>query len=112
MSELNRIPNFPVPLEQRGVTSKDWYFFWSGLFRRIAPAREAAVTPGASPYIYSAQVGGALIVRGGTVTIIEFSRDGTTWFDVGVIAGMLPINAADQLRITYAVAPTLTFVPQ
>lgn len=112
MSELNRIPSFTTALDQRGVTSKDWYFFWSGLFRRIPPAREAAVTPGASPYTYSAPVGGALIVQGGTVTLIEFSRDGVTWFDTGVIAGMLPVNAADQLRITYAVAPTLTFVPQ
>jgi hypothetical protein len=112
VSELNRIPTFTTDLERGGVIAKDWYFFWTGLFRRLPPSREAAVTPGASPYIYSAPVGGALIVQGGTVTLIEFSRDGVTWFDVGVVAGMLPVNAADQLRITYAVAPTLTFVPQ
>lgn len=111
MSQLNNLPNYPVPLEVNGKTSKDWYFFWSGLFRKLPPAAEAAVTPGASPYIYSPAVGGTVIVSGGTVSAIAFSRDGVTFYATGQTAGMFTLNAADQLRITYTVVPTVTFVP-
>jgi hypothetical protein len=111
-SQFNSMPNYTVPLEVGKVTSKDWYFFWSGLFRGLAPGNVEPVVVTASPFVYSATRRGSLIVKGGTVTLIEFSRDGgTTYYDVGVIAGMFPVNAADLVRITYAVAPTVTFVP-
>jgi hypothetical protein len=109
--QLNTIPNYPVPLQIGKNTSKDWYFFWSGLFRGLPPAAVAAVTPGVSPYIYSAPVRGSLIVSGGTVSAIAFSRDGTTFYVTGQTAGMFLLAAADQLRITYTVLPTVTFVP-
>lgn len=111
MSQFNSLPNYPVPLEVGKHTSKDWYFFWSGLWRGLPPAAEVAVTPGASPYTYSAAVRGSVIVSGGTVSAIAFSRDGVTFYNVGQVAGMFLLNAADQLRITYTVVPTVTFVP-
>lgn len=110
-SQFNNLPNYPVPLEAGNFTSKDWYFFWSGLFRGLPPAAEVPVTLGASPYTYSASVRGSLIVNGGTVSVVEFSRDGVTFYTTGATAGMFALNAADRLRITYAVAPTVTFVP-
>lgn len=111
MSQRNSLPNYPVPLKVGEFTSKDWYFFWAGLYNGLPPAAEVAVTPGISPYTYSAPVRGSLIVNGGTVTVVAFSRDGVTFYTTGAIAGMFLLNAADQLKITYAVAPTLTFVP-
>lgn len=111
MSQRNSIPNYPVPLEVGKHTSKDWYFFWAGLYNGLPPAAEIAVTLGASPYTYSAAVRGSVIVSGGTVSAIAFSRDGVTFYNVGQVAGMFLLNAADQLRITYTVLPTVTFVP-
>ncbi len=111
MSQLNSLPNYPVPLEKGGNTTKDWYFFWSGLFRGLPPAAEVAVTLGASPYIYSAPVRGSVIINGGTVSAVAFSRDGVTFYTTGQTAGMFALNASDQLRITYTVLPTVTFVP-
>jgi hypothetical protein len=111
MSQRNNLPNYPVPLEVNGKTSKDWYFFWAGLFNGLPPATEIAVTPGVSPYVYSAPVRGSVIVSGGTVSAIAFSRDGVTFYNVGQTSGMFLLNAADQLRITYTVVPTVTFVP-
>lgn len=52
------------------------------------------------------------IVFGGTVSKVEFSRDGTTWYDVGVIAGMFGLSPSDRLRVTYTVAPTMTLIPR
>ena len=109
--QLNRLPNFNVPLTLKGITSKDWFFFWAGLYNGLAPAIETAITPGASPYTYSAPVKGSVIVSGGTVSAIDFSRDGSTFYTTGQTAGMFTLNAQDRLKVTYTVVPTMTFVP-
>jgi hypothetical protein len=111
MTQLNVLPNFMVPLDQKGITTKDWYFFWAGLYSGLAPAAEMPVTVGASPFTYSAPVKGSVIVSGGTVSLIEFSRNGTTFYTTGQTAGMFTLNASDRLRVTWAVLPTITFVP-
>lgn len=109
--QFNSLPNYPVPLITGGRTESAWYRFWAGLFNGLAPAAEVPVTLGASPYVYSAPVKGFVIVSGGTVSAVEFSRDGVTFYSYGVTAGPFPLNAADRIRITYTVAPTVTFVP-
>lgn len=115
MTQLNSLPNFPTPLQvqtsQGPVTSKDWYFFWAGLFQGLAPAIEKAVTLTGSPFTYAAVAKGSLIVSGGTVSLIQFTRNGTTLYNTGQTSGMFTLNAADRLIITYTVAPTVTFVP-
>ena len=74
----------------------------------------AGVTPGASPYTYQNTSGrlGDMIVSGGAVTTIDFSRDNATFYSVGVVSGVFPLSAYDFLRVTYTVAPTMTFIPR
>ena len=105
------MPTYAAPLELGRNTSKDWYFFWSGLFRGLAPGNVEPVTVGVTPYEYSAVKRGSMIVEGGTVSLIEFSRDGTDYYDVGATAGMFALNASDRLRVAYSVVPNMTFVP-
>lgn len=109
--QFNSIPTYQVDLIQGRVTASPWYFFWQGLFRGLAPGAEIPVTPGASPYTYTAAVKGFMIVSGGTVSAVSFSRDGTTFYNYGLTSGPFPLNAADRIRVTYTVAPTMTFVP-
>lgn len=109
--QFNSIPTYQTPLVNGRVTQSSWYRFWQGIFTGAAPGAESPVTPGASPYTYTAPFRGFLIVQGGTVSLIEFSRGGTTYRNVGVTAGAIPANSQDLIRITYTVAPTLTFVP-
>lgn len=52
-----------------------------------------------------------LLVSIGTVTLIEFSRDGTVFDVVGLIAGQFHLNPGDWLRITHIVAPTVVCYP-
>ncbi len=112
MQQFNKTPNFAVPMMVRGGNQKDWFFFLDGLFRGLAPGNVVPVTATASPMVYTAPVRGNLIVRGGTVSKVEFSRDGTTFYDTAQTQGIFPLNAADLLRITYSVAPVaLTFIP-
>lgn len=70
----------------------------------------AGITVGASPFTYNntASNDQSVIVKGGTVSKIEFSRDNITYFDVGVVAGMFTVSKGDYLRVTYTVVPTMT----
>ena len=75
----------------------------------------AAVQPiavGASPFTYQNSQDAAIvvIVSGGTVTTIQFSRDGTNWYTVGLLAGQFWLNPGDRLRVTYVVAPNMYYV--
>jgi hypothetical protein len=103
----------PIVME-RALAQKDWYLFFTNLYTAVTdglpqPEEEAAIT--ASPYVYTAVIRGQAHVDGGTVSLIEFSRDGTTWYDAGITAGFITMDRADSLRIAYAVAPTVTFFP-
>lgn len=109
--QFNNAPSYNQPLTVGSVTSKDWYFFWNALWKGLAPRFETALTPSASPYTYSPEIKGSVIVSGGTVSLIRFTRNGTTFYNVGATAGMFTLNAADRLEVTYTVVPTMTFVP-
>jgi hypothetical protein len=73
-----------------------------------------AITVGASPYTfqntntYPADV----VVNGGTVSAVAFSRDNVTFYTVGQINGMFALSSYDFLRVTYTLAPTMTLVPR
>lgn len=69
------------------------------------------VTPGASPYTFTANRDGFLIVQGGTVSRIDYIRLAST-VQIGVVAGLFPVQLGDGIRITYTVAPTITFIPR
>lgn len=109
--QLNKIPLFTTPLIDRGVINKDWFFFWTGLFTGIAPEPEVGIAVGASPFLLTAVRGGFVIVQGGTVSLIEFSRDGVTFYNTGQTSGCIPVGKSDLIRITYSVLPNVTFVP-
>lgn len=76
----------------------------------VAPS---AITVTASPFSYvnTGNVTAAVLVSGGTVTTIEFSRNGTDFFLIGLLAGQFVLAPNDRLRVTYAVAPTMTRIP-
>ena len=109
----NTIPQFEQRvIRQGGVTAKEWYFFFQALWKGLPQALEVPVVPGPTPFTYTAPTRGFLIVQGGTISLVQFSRDGSTNYSVGTTAGSFPLSQGDQLIINYSVAPTLTFVPQ
>jgi hypothetical protein len=103
----------PMLGEQRSA-AKDWYVFFYTLYNAVTqglPQAEAAITLTVSPFAYQALIRGQLLIAGGTVSAIEFSRNRTTFYNAGITAGFVQMDAGDQVRVTYTVAPTLTFVP-
>jgi hypothetical protein len=52
-----------------------------------------------------------VVVSGGTVTLIEFSRGGSALINIGILGGVVRLAPADRIRVTYVVAPTMTQIP-
>lgn len=73
-----------------------------------------AISVTASPFTYSNATGGNVdvIVSGGGISLLEFSRDGTTFYSTGSFYGMFSLSPYDRLRATYVSAPTMTLVPR
>lgn len=103
----------PIVMD-RAMAQKDWYLFFSNLYTAVTeglPQPEEAVILTASPMSYSAVIRGQVHIGGGTVSVIEFSRDGTNWYDTGITAGFVQMDRNDKVRVTYSVAPTITYFP-
>lgn len=69
----------------------------------------SSVTVGASPFDYAAPSDGCVAVVGGTVTALAYGRQGAF---TTISGGLVPVKKGDAVRITYTVAPTVTFIPQ
>lgn len=70
---------------------------------------------GASPYTYtnSGDFDVTAIVSGGTVSSVQFTRDGTNFFTVSTATNAsVVLNPGDAVRVTYTVLPTLTLIPR
>ena len=79
----------------------------------FAMGPRSVITVGASPFsfINTESVPIEVFISVGTVTTIEFSRDGVTFDLVGLLAGQFRLNPGDRLRVTYAVVPTMVYYP-
>lgn len=69
-----------------------------------------AITPGASPFTYEAPAPGFVLLTGGTVSSVTWSRDGATFLATGMTAGFFPCEAGDMIVVTYTVAPTMNLL--
>jgi hypothetical protein len=84
-----------------------WYRFFNALSQsNQAPS---AATVGASPFSYTAPQAGVVLISGGTVSLVEYGRGGV-FTNIGTVAGAVPVSQGDVVRVTYTVAPTMTFV--
>jgi len=84
--------------------------------RRIKLGNEAVppsnITVTASPFAYqnTGLYDADVIINGGTVTQIEFSRDNSTFYTIGTTQGMVRLSPNDRVVVTYSSAPTMTLV--
>lgn len=106
------MPRSQTPVESGGLMDKDWYRFHVSMYNAVtlgAPQPAQAIEVGASPFVYQAVIRGQAHVGGGTVSAVEFSRNGTDWYDAGITAGFVEMDARDYLRVTYSGLPAVTF---
>lgn len=108
---FSAIPNYREPMLEKGTLMRAWYQFFVDLWKGRPPGDKLALTPAASPFTYNAQSKGFVIVQGGTVSLVQFSR-GTSNHNTGSTQGCFPLSQGDSLIVTYSGTPTLTWVPQ
>lgn len=79
----------------------------------LASTAVSTVTVGASPFVWQNTSGSpiTLVLSGGNVSLIEMSRDNSTYYGIGLIAGAIRVAAGDYIRVTYLVAPTIKLFP-
>ena len=85
---------------------------WNGFFQQLVQAAPAVanITPTGSPFDYTANVKGSLIISGGTVSAISLIR-GTVTIPLSTTRPLIiPISIGDTIRTTYSVAPTFQFL--
>lgn len=70
-----------------------------------------AVAPGASPFTWTNTTGGPVqvIVSGGTVTAVNLVIGGIDYV-AGMLAGVFTVRSGAGIKVTYTVAPTMTYV--
>jgi len=77
------------------------------------PQPVASITVGASPFTYQNldHYPEDIIISGGTVSSIAWSRDGSTYYNLGLTSGVFHLEPGEYLQVTYTAAPTMTKVP-
>ena len=77
-------------------------------------AQPSVIVLGPSPYTYINNTGypADVIVSGGGVSLLEFSRNGVTFFSTGSFYGMFTLSPYDRLRVTYLPPPNMTLIPR
>lgn len=112
MIQYNRMPDVSQPLNPKGTTAAGWFRFWQGLWSGTPTGPQSVITVKSSPFSYVAPAGGSVLISGGTVSQIQYSRDGANFYVTGQTAGMLPVSQGDTLVVTYSVPPTMVFFPR
>ena len=79
-----------------------------------ASVQPSSIVVGASPFTYTNQTGGTVdvMISGGGISKLLFSRNGSTFYNTGSYYGMFTLSPWDQLQVTYVTAPTMTLIPR
>ena len=94
--------------DDEGMVSLAWWQFFN-LLAPSQPLKESAITVSASPFAYTAQSNGNVLVTGGTVSAISLTR--VSAHATGLTAGFIPVDNKDIVTVTYSSLPTMTFIP-
>jgi hypothetical protein len=110
MTQYRQVPVFEQPIKQGENTSSPWYRYFQAHDLGQPPGAESVIKVVGSPFIYQAPRKGLVIVSGGTVSEIDYSRSGT-FYNTGLTSGTFQVAMADRIRVIFSVAPTVVFSP-
>lgn len=110
-SQFRTVPTYEQQITPGNHNDSTWYRYFQQNEKGTPPSSETTVTLTASPFSYAAPAKGFVVISGGTVSAIMFSRTMGTFYLTGQTAGMFPLSQNDVLKITYTVKPSMVFVP-
>jgi hypothetical protein len=108
VTQYRQVPVFEQPIKQGENTSSPWYRYFQAHDLGQPPGTETTITVGASPFIYQAPRKGIVIVNGGTVSAISYSRSGT-FYATGQTTGTFTLAMGDQLKVVFSGKPQVVF---
>jgi hypothetical protein len=115
MVKASRFDSAPLQtaIDEQEPRWRKWFLdVWSNINALSLPLPTVIVVT-ASPFIYQYLGAGQVdvIVSGGTVNPVQFSRDGVNYFTIATATpGMFSLSQGDYLKVTYTVAPTMELV--
>lgn len=116
-TQFRQAPTYTDQIAAGQHNSATWYRYFQQGEVGTPPSAEVPLTAaqiGASPFSYQAPRKGFVIISGGTVSAIAFSRTlgpPPVFYATGLTAGIFPVSQNDVLRVTYSGKPVMTFVP-
>lgn len=111
MTERRGIPTYTQPLTKGDNMSASWRRWFHDIEVGTPPSNEQTIIPTGSPFTYQALLRGYVIIQGGSVSQVSFSRTPAIFYNTGQTSGMFSVNLGDSLKVTYSMAPTMVFVP-
>lgn len=109
--QFRTVPTYIQGIAEGVRNNTYWYRYFQAADTGQPPASETAVTLTGSPLSFVAPRAGFVIITGGTVTSVMYSRTPGTFYLTGHIAGQFQLSQNDVLKITYTGTPTITFAP-
>lgn len=110
---ITEVPPYDVPMyEDTGMITR-WKGYWVALDLAINGTQVNAITvTGTSPITIQniMPCDQIYFTAGGAGVIIEYSRDGSTYFPTGVTSGQVIVFPGDFIRFAYTTLPTITVV--
>ncbi len=110
-SQYRTVPTYEQQMTPGSHNDAAWYRYFQQNESGTPPSSEMPVTIAGSPFSFTAPSKGFVILSGGTVGNVMFSRTTGTFYLTGQTAGVFPMAQNDVLKVTYSVRPTLIFVP-
>ena len=110
---MQKLPNLNAPLVdiKTGKCVPPWNTFFSQF--GSPPAGVTNVVVGTSPFSFTPNINGSIVISGGTVSLITLTR-GATIITIATSTAnpiVIPISIADTIIVTWTVKPTIQVVP-
>jgi len=118
MPNLTTIPAPRVSLldERTGLISREWYRFLLNVYTKASDSTDepTTLTVGPSPFTYKNELGSPVdvMVSGGGISKLQFTRNGSSFYSTGSFYGMFTLSPGDAIKVFYVAAPTMVVIPR
>jgi hypothetical protein len=104
-------PQYTEQLAEGQHNNSKWYRYLQQNELGTPPSGEIAIAITGSPFSYQAPQKGFVILSGGTVSAVAFSRTTGIFYATGQTSGVFPMSQNDILKITFSGKPAIIFIP-
>lgn len=118
VEDLQQGPQAQEPAGELAATAQEAELMAYQPFIPAQPTRASVapntLTVGASPYTYVNSTGAPVdvMISGGGISKLQFTRNGTSFYSTGSFYGMFTLSPWDAIKVTYVAAPTMVVVPR